>query len=206
MSNIKIFENKNFGEVRTLKREDQVWFAVIDICKLLNLSNPSDVVKRIKKINFGKFDLKGRIGMTNFVNKKGLQEIVLNSKKPEAKILAKEIGLKMITTKEQDTLETIINSISGIVEYKTQFGIDGYKIDLYLPKLNIAIECDELNHQRSCNKSLYSVDKVREKNIAQKMRCEFIRFNPDNPKFNIGKIINQIFKEVLKRESTARIS
>ena len=48
-------------------------------------------------------------------------------------------------------------------------------IDLYFPKYKLAVECDENNHQN------YEIlgEKLRELYIKEKLKCSFIRFNPD---------------------------
>jgi len=84
MSDIKIFESDDFGQVRTLKRDNQVLFVAKDICEALELSNPSVAVSRLDDDERAKFKL-GRQGDTNFVNEFGLYNLVLGSRKPEAK-------------------------------------------------------------------------------------------------------------------------
>jgi len=85
MSNIKIFENKNFGEVRTLKRNDQVLFVAKDVCDSLDIKNTTDAVKRLDADEVTRLNLGGRVGETNLVNEFGLYNLVLGSRKPEAK-------------------------------------------------------------------------------------------------------------------------
>ena len=64
-----------------------------------------------------------------------------------------------------------------------QFVVGDYRIDLYFPDERIAIECDEDNHIR------YKNDPEREAFIIQILHCSFLRFNPDEPGFNIGEVI-----------------
>lgn len=70
----------------------------------------------------------------------------------------------------------------------TQFYVDGYRIDLYLAKQRIAIECDEEGHSHYSQKR----EKKREKSIKSALGCSFIRFNPYDPSFNLGDVIIQI--------------
>jgi len=64
-----------------------------------------------------------------------------------------------------------------------------------LPDLKIAIECDEYGHIRRSNKD----EGVREKLIKEKLGCEFLRFNPNEIDFNIGSVINEIFKRLIRK-------
>lgn len=204
MEDIKIFENYQFGEIRVRKENDQIWFVAKDLCNALDISHYRDAVYRLDdgQKNILDVETNGGVQEMAVINGGGLKQLILKSRKPEAKIFAKKIGLgqMILSSKEQDTVETIINSIKNILEYKTQYCVGIYKIDLYLPELNIAIECDENGHtERNILK-----EAKRQIFIENKLDCDFIRFNPDETTFNIGKIINQIFKEVLKREPITR--
>ena len=84
MSNIQIFNNEQFGEVRTIMEDGQVWFVAKDVCDALNLSNPTVAADRLDDDERTKFNL-GRQGETNMVNEFGLYNLVLGSRKEEAK-------------------------------------------------------------------------------------------------------------------------
>lgn len=43
---IKIFENEEFGKVRTVIIDGEPWFVLADICKILEISNSRMVVFR----------------------------------------------------------------------------------------------------------------------------------------------------------------
>ena len=86
MNNLKIFENDNFGEIRTIVDNNGViWFVASDICKALNLSNPTMSVGRLDDDEKAKLNLGLSGGATNVVNEFGLYNLVLASRKPEAK-------------------------------------------------------------------------------------------------------------------------
>jgi anti-repressor protein len=84
MNELKIFENEEFGQVRTVIKKDEPWFVVSDICRALDLSNPSVAVSRLDEDERTKFNL-GRQGATNCVNEFGLYSLILASRKPNAK-------------------------------------------------------------------------------------------------------------------------
>ena len=195
MADIQIFEHEDFGQVRVKIIGDEPYWVAKDVCEILDYSHTPSVVRKLDgdEKTKAKFKTNGGKQTMIMLNKEAVKKLVLSSRKPEAKVLAREIGLGVITTKEQDTLETVINSIKDIVEYETQFSVGEYRIDLYLPNLKIAIECDENGHS---NRDLEQEFK-RQNFIKQQLNCEFIRFNPDDDNFNIGKVINQILKEVL---------
>ena len=47
MNELKIFENADFGEIRTLVINDEPMFCLVDICKVLELTNSRIVVSRL---------------------------------------------------------------------------------------------------------------------------------------------------------------
>ena len=85
MSDIQIFSNDSFGEMRVLLTEDgEPMFAAVDVCKALDLSNPSMAVASLDDDERAKLNL-GRQGETNFVTEPGFYKLVMRSRKPEAK-------------------------------------------------------------------------------------------------------------------------
>ena len=84
MNELKVFENEEFGQVRTVIKKDEPWFVASDICRALDLSNPSVAVSRLDEDERTKFNL-GRQGATNCVNEFGLYSLILASRKPNAK-------------------------------------------------------------------------------------------------------------------------
>ena len=81
---LQIFKNEEFGQIRVIDMNNEPWFIAIDICKALDLSNPTVAVQRLDEDERAKFNL-GRQGETNIVNEYGLYNLILASRKPEAK-------------------------------------------------------------------------------------------------------------------------
>ncbi len=76
------------------------------------------------------------------------------------------------------------------VDYKEQFQVGNYRIDLYIPKYNIAIEIDEEEH-----KYKKDYDKIRKKYIEKQIHCKFVRVNEGE---SCGSVIARIVKELYK--------
>lgn len=83
-NNIQVFNNEAFGEVRTVMVSGEPWFVAVDVCKALELSNPTVAVSRLDEDERSKFNL-GRQGEGTIVNEAGLYSLILGSRKPEAK-------------------------------------------------------------------------------------------------------------------------
>lgn len=81
---IQVFNNNDFGELRTIEKDGEIWFVAKDVCGALELTNPTMALGRLEDDERAKFNL-GRQGNANIVNEYGLYSLVLASRKPEAK-------------------------------------------------------------------------------------------------------------------------
>lgn len=91
MKDLKIFENNEFGEVRTTVIDDEPYFSLNDVCRILEIKNPSDAKNRLRKDGVGTtevIDSMGRTQQANFINESNLYKLVFQSRKPEAERFA----------------------------------------------------------------------------------------------------------------------
>ena len=91
MNDIQIFKNEAFGEVRVAGTSEDPLFCLADICKVLEL-DPSQVVKRLEDgvVTIHPItDNLGRAQKANFINENGLYDVILDSRKPQAKVFRK---------------------------------------------------------------------------------------------------------------------
>lgn len=120
-NNIQVFNNEEFGEVRTVMVSGEPWFVAVDVCKALELSNPTVAVSRLDEDERFKFNL-GRQGEGTIVNEAGLYSLILGSRKPEAKAFKRWITHDVIPTirKTGQRLESIeyTGKIDGLVYTK----------------------------------------------------------------------------------------
>jgi anti-repressor protein len=73
------------NQVRTVLRENEVWFLAMDVCKVLEIRNPTDAVKRLDDDEVTRFNLGGLAGEVIIINEAGLYSLIIGSKKKEAK-------------------------------------------------------------------------------------------------------------------------
>lgn len=85
MNELAVFESKEFGKVRTIEVENEPWFIAADVCRALDLTNPSASLERLDSDEKAKFNLGLSGGETNCVNEYGLYALILGSRKSEAK-------------------------------------------------------------------------------------------------------------------------
>lgn len=128
MNELKVFENPAFGQVRTVVIDDEPWFVASDVCKCLELSNPTVAIGRLDEDERSKLNL-GRQGDTNVVNEPGLYSLVLSSRKSEAKAFKRWIthevlpsirqtGRYDMTTPEQRIAAALIDATKLLEDYK----------------------------------------------------------------------------------------
>lgn len=96
---IKVFENAEFGSVRTVTINGEPWFVASDVCKALDIGNPSQAISRLDDDEKNTIILtEGIPGNPNktIVNEPGLYSLVLSSRKPEAKSFKRWITHEVI--------------------------------------------------------------------------------------------------------------
>lgn len=95
MSELQIFNNEEFGEVRTAVVNNEPMFCLADVCKALEIKNVTDVAKRLDDDERTRLNL-GRAGETNFVTESGLYAVILRSDKPNAKKFRKWVTSEVL--------------------------------------------------------------------------------------------------------------
>ena len=95
MNDIQIFNNKEFGAVRTTGTPEQPLFCLADVARVLGLKT-SKLVQRLSKYPIS--DSLGREQVTNFINEDGLYDVILDSRKPEAKRFRKWVTSEVLPT------------------------------------------------------------------------------------------------------------
>ena len=95
MNKLQIFNNEEFGEIRTAVVNNEPMFCLIDICKALELSNSRIVADRLDEDERRKLDLP-RQGETWFVTESGLYAVILRSDKPNAKKFRKWVTSEVL--------------------------------------------------------------------------------------------------------------
>ena len=87
-----------------------------------------------------------------------------------------------------DMLEETLKPFN--IKGERQFNVLKYRIDFYIPSLNIAIEYDENNH----NNYSYDEHEGRQIKIEKEIGCRFIRVSDSNGYMhNVGQVIKEIF-------------
>lgn len=86
MNELTVFQNPEFGELRTAERNGETWFCLADICRPLGLE-AKQVRRRVKEdgvVIINHTDSIGRPQQMLFVNEGNLYRAIFQSHKPEA--------------------------------------------------------------------------------------------------------------------------
>ena len=88
MNNIKIFENPEFGSIRTVEINNEPWFVGKDVADILGYQNGSrDINRHVDekdRQNYQNGTFESNRGLT-IINESGLYSLILSSKLPKAK-------------------------------------------------------------------------------------------------------------------------
>lgn len=98
-NNIQIFNNEELGTIRIKGTPDAPLFCLGDVCKMLGLRQ-GNVRERLEKgvVSTEPLLTSGGIQMVNFVTEDGLYDVILDSRKPEAKRFRKWVTSEVLPT------------------------------------------------------------------------------------------------------------
>ena len=87
MTDLQIFNNDRFGQVRIVPVEGELMFVAKDVCDCLEITKHRDAISRLDSDERGsvKLDTPGGKQDVAAINEYGLYNLVLSSRKPEAK-------------------------------------------------------------------------------------------------------------------------
>lgn len=96
-NSIQIFNSPQFGEIRTAGTSDNPMFCLSDLCRALGLS-AKGVNQRLDKEVISNYPLEtaGGVQQALFVNEDGLYDVILESRKPEAKKFRKWVTSEVL--------------------------------------------------------------------------------------------------------------
>ena len=96
MSDIQIFNSDEFGEIRTITKDDEPMFCLADVCKALDISNVSQLKTRLKEDGVITNEVGVQTGIKadgtpaiqkvrmNFINESNLYKAIFQSRKDSA--------------------------------------------------------------------------------------------------------------------------
>ena len=151
MSKLEIFENSEFGEIRTVEINNEPWFVGKDVAEILGYERPTKAVSDHVDIEDRDVvpiqDSIGRMQNTPIVNESGLYSLILSSKLPNAKAFKKWVTSEVLPAIRKHGL---------------------YAIDDILENPDIAIQAlTKLKEERAARKLLELDNQVKSQQIAE---------------------------------------
>lgn len=105
------------NQIRILKINNEPWWILTDVCKVLELSNPSRVAERLDDDERSNFEL-GRQGKGIIINESGLYSVILRSDKPQAKPFKRWVTHEVLPSIRQtgsySTLQASVSDFDSI--------------------------------------------------------------------------------------------
>jgi len=83
---LQIFSNSEFGEIRTITKDNEPMFCLADVCKALEISNVGNVKQRLseKGIHTADTPTKGGMQKMTFISEANLYKTIFQSRKESA--------------------------------------------------------------------------------------------------------------------------
>ena len=125
-SEVKIFNNEEFGEIRTVTIDGEPWFCMADICKALDIGNVSQAKTRLKEdgvIINEVIDSIGRNQNTNFINESNMYKLILQSRKESAERFSDWVTAEVLPSIRRHGIYATDNVIDNILN-NPDFGIE----------------------------------------------------------------------------------
>ena len=100
MNDLRIFENQEFGQVRTSLINGEPYFSLNDVCEILEIKNTRDAKSRLNTKGVATTDIltNGGRQQANFINESNLYKLVFQSRKPEAERFADWVTSEVLPT------------------------------------------------------------------------------------------------------------
>ena len=132
-NNVQVFNNEEFGQVRTTMVEGEPWFVAMDVCKALEID--ATATRRLDDdekapLRLTQTSLNGTIQdrEVTIINEPGLYSLVLGSRKPEAKKFKRWITHDVIPSirkygiyATEDLTDKAINDPDWMIELLTNY-------------------------------------------------------------------------------------
>lgn len=129
MNQLQVFNNQEFGQVRTMTIDGSPWFVAKDVCECLGITKHRDAVSRLDGDERGsvEVDTLGGTQQMAAVNEYGLYSLVLSSRKPSAKAFKRWITHEVIPAIRKhgaymtgETLEQALTSPDFLIKLATE--------------------------------------------------------------------------------------
>ncbi|MGH0886498.1 phage antirepressor KilAC domain-containing protein [Bacillus cereus] len=115
MNQLQVFNNEEFGQVRTVVQDEDVWFVAKDVCEVLEIKNTTQAMQKLDIEERTMFNI-GRQGETNIINESGLYSLIMTSRKPQAKAFKKWVTSEVLPSIRRHGAYMTPNTINALLQ------------------------------------------------------------------------------------------
>lgn len=203
---MQVFNNPDFGKVRMALINGEPWFVAKDVADILGYENTNKSIidhvdnedKEIVKMS----DIQEKLldhmkgSKITIINRRGVSSLIFKSEKlsMDKKIYLAgifDIPVSYFSRKEIEFKDELVDFFKSMgLSIESQYRVGRYRVDFYIPYLNLVIEYDEKEHR------LYdpNLEKKREEFILNKLNCKMLRLSDRNSNaYNLGLITKELF-------------
>lgn len=148
MNEIKVFDNAEFGEVRTAMYNSEPVFCLADVCRVLDIANSGNVKNRLSEKGICTMDTLTSGGMQKmiFITESNLYKVIFQSRKPEAEKFSDWVTSEVLPSIRKHGM---------------------YAVDELIANPELAIKAfTALKEERERNKALQAENESKQKKIA----------------------------------------
>lgn len=153
MNDLKIFENEEFGEIRTSTIDGEPMFCLADVCKALGLTQPSKVKERLNEKGVNSIPTLTTGGTQNllYINESNLYKTIFQSRKESAERFTDWVTSEVLPSirktgsyqKPLTAIEQLQLTQQAVLEVKGQ--IDAVSKDLQDFKEDLPVLCCDID-------------------------------------------------------------
>lgn len=189
---IEIFKNEQFGNIRVAGTNEEPLFCLADVCASLELRQ-GDVRQRLNDGVVSTqpiIDSLGREQQANFINEDGLYDVILDSRKPEAKKFRKWITCDVLPSirkhgiyATEDTIDKILSNpdfgIKLLTELKEerQRRIESERKNAILMHVNKTYTMTEISKELNMKSAIELNNKLSEMNVQFKTNKTWVFYS-----------------------------
>lgn len=220
MNEIKVFENQEFGSVRTVVIDDEPWFVGKDVALILGYQNCSkaltDHVDEEDKLNNKSLSSLGQRGGW-IINESGLYSLILSSKLPTAKKFKHWVTSEVLPSIRKhgiyatdDVIDNILNNPDFGIKLLTQLKeerqarLEAEKKNAILMHTKKTYTCTEIAKELGFKSAIALNKDLCDKGIQYKVNNTYVLYS-DYSDIGLVSIKQQILdsgKEVYNRHFT----
>ncbi|MFC5888530.1 BRO family protein [Kitasatospora sp. CM 4170] len=112
--------------VRVATIDGEPWFVVADVCKVLGIGNPSDAARRLNEGDLDTIEVTDSLGRRQnayAANESGLYDLILDSRKPEARAFRRWITAEVIPSIRRTGSYSVAPAAPALPDITTPQGV-----------------------------------------------------------------------------------